>query len=231
MACAGYGLPCVTWWLQAVRRRYPLLPLLLKFMEKQPGMLDLGRLAALGESPVMVPLEDGEGVVPVPAARLHRILSSLSELSSGNSRVLQQGRLPVHRLRAAALAARPDDDPAVFRHAAEGIVRFVNRELSHASGGFFSALDADSDGEDREAGLRRLVADTLHLSDPLEGFSVGEEDEGAGPDLGLLHRLEGEGDGGEGADAGGRHRRGRVAGEPAGASGDGKPPVAAREEG
>ena len=36
----------------------------------------------------------------------------------------------------------------VFRQAVEGIVRFVNRELSHASGGFFSALDADSDGEE-----------------------------------------------------------------------------------
>jgi superfamily II DNA or RNA helicase len=99
-------------------RRYSLLPLLLKFMEKQPGVLDLARLASMGEAPVMVPMEDGGGVVPVPAARLHRMLSSLTELSSGNPRVLTQGRLPVHRLRAAALAARPDDDPAVFRHAA-----------------------------------------------------------------------------------------------------------------
>ena len=114
-------------------RRYPLLPLLLKFMEKQPGVLDLDRLAELGESPVMVPLDDGEGVVPVPAARLHRILSSLTELSSGNSRVLTQGRLPVHRLRAAALAARPDDDPSVFRHAADRLRALVEALRSGAA--------------------------------------------------------------------------------------------------
>jgi hypothetical protein len=91
-------------------RRYPLLPLLLKFMEKQPGVLDLDRLAELGESPVMVPLDDGEGVVPVPAARLHRILSSLTELSSGNSRVLTQAdrlRALVEALRSGAAAADP----------------------------------------------------------------------------------------------------------------------------
>lgn len=36
----------------------------------------------------------------------------------------------------------------VFQHAADGIIKFINNELSHSDGGFFSALDADSEGEE-----------------------------------------------------------------------------------
>jgi hypothetical protein len=85
--------------------RYQLLPLLVKFMEKQPGALRLERLAAMGDEAVLVPVDENGGLVPVPASRLHRILSSLTELISGGAKQLEGGRMPVHRLRAAAMAS------------------------------------------------------------------------------------------------------------------------------
>ncbi len=99
--------------------RYQLLPLLVKFMEKQPGALRLERLAAMGDEAVLVPVDENGGLVPVPASRLHRILSSLTELISGGAKQLEGGRMPVHRLRAAAMASMPDNDDVMFRVTAE----------------------------------------------------------------------------------------------------------------
>ena len=45
-----------------------------------------------------------------------------------------------------ALPEAPASERAALQQAALGIVDFVQREWSHASGGFYSALDADSDG-------------------------------------------------------------------------------------
>jgi uncharacterized protein YyaL (SSP411 family) len=45
-----------------------------------------------------------------------------------------------------ALHEAPSSERAALQRAALGIVDFVQREWSHASGGFYSALDADSDG-------------------------------------------------------------------------------------
>ena len=46
----------------------------------------------------------------------------------------------------ASIARSAGDERAALQRAALGIVDFVQREWSHASGGFYSALDADSDG-------------------------------------------------------------------------------------
>jgi uncharacterized protein YyaL (SSP411 family) len=45
-----------------------------------------------------------------------------------------------------ALPEAPAADRAALKRASIGIVGFVEREWSHASGGFYSALDADSEG-------------------------------------------------------------------------------------
>ena len=45
-----------------------------------------------------------------------------------------------------ALPEAPASDRTALQQAALGIVDFVQREWSHASGGFYSALDADSEG-------------------------------------------------------------------------------------
>lgn len=90
--------------------RIPLLPLLVKFLAASPDGFNVSRLAAKGEEPVLIPLEDGRTHVPVPASRLHRILTNLTELLTAGAKSLQGSRLPMHRLRAAAFAGGEEDD-------------------------------------------------------------------------------------------------------------------------
>lgn len=52
----------------------------------------------------------------------------------------------------------------VFREAASGIIRFVTTELQHPQGGFYSALDADSEGEEG----RYYVWTRIEVSEILE---------------------------------------------------------------
>lgn len=91
-------------------RRIPLLPLLVRFLADSPDGFQPDRLAEMGDDPVLIPLEDGRAHVPVPASRLHRILTNLTELVTSGARALQGDRLPMHRLRAAAFAGGEEDD-------------------------------------------------------------------------------------------------------------------------
>ena len=104
-------------------RRIPLLPLLVRFLQRQPAELNPGRLLELGETPVLIPLEDGRRVVPVPASRLHRILVSLTELLAAKPK-LTDGKLSLHRLHAAAFLSGEGDELLV-RRTAEGLRSLV----------------------------------------------------------------------------------------------------------
>ncbi len=91
-------------------QRIPLLPLLVQFLANTREGFQPSQLAVMGDSPVLIPLEDGRTHVPVPASRLHRILTNLTELSTSGAKALQGTRLPMHRLRAAAFAGGEEDD-------------------------------------------------------------------------------------------------------------------------
>ena len=97
-------------------RRVPLLPLLVSFLKRQPALLEPDRLLEKGDAPVLIPTADGRGMVPVPASRLHRILTSLTELFAGKPR-LTDGKFTIHRLQAAVFLTGDADDLPVRRTA------------------------------------------------------------------------------------------------------------------
>ena len=104
-------------------RRVPLLPLLVSFLKRQPAALELDRLLEKGDAPVLIPLEDGRSMVPVPASRLHRILTSLAELFAGKPK-LSEGKFSLHRLHAAAFLTGDGDD-LLIRRTADGLRSLV----------------------------------------------------------------------------------------------------------
>ncbi len=104
-------------------KRVPLLPLLVSFLKRQPAALDPDRLLEKGESPVLIPLEDGRSMVPVPASRLHRILTSLTELFAGKPK-LTDGKFSIHRLQAAAFLTGEGDD-LLFRRTTDSLRSLV----------------------------------------------------------------------------------------------------------
>jgi superfamily II DNA or RNA helicase len=99
-------------------KRVPLLPLLVRYLTSSPDGLNVSRLAAKGDEAVLIPLEDGKSWVPVPASRLHRIVTHLTELITAGARALDGTRLPLHRLRAAAFAGM-EEDSGLFRRTHE----------------------------------------------------------------------------------------------------------------
>jgi len=111
-------------------RRVPLLPLLVSFLKRQPMALDPARLLEKGDKPVLIPLEDGRSMVPVPASRLHRILTSLAELFAGKPK-LADGRFSLHRLHAAAFLTG-DGDELLVRRTADGLRSLVSHLRSGA---------------------------------------------------------------------------------------------------
>lgn len=104
-------------------RRVPLLPLIVSFLKRQPAALDPHRLLEKGEAPVLIPLEDGRSMVPVPASRLHRIVTSLTELFASKPK-LSDGRFSIHRLHAAAFLTGEADD-LLIRRTADGLRSLV----------------------------------------------------------------------------------------------------------
>ncbi len=104
-------------------KRVPLLPLLVSFLKRQPAALDPNRLLEKGDAPVLIPLEDGRRMVPVPASRLHRILTSLTELFAGKPK-LTDGKFSIHRLHAAAFLTAEGDD-LLYRRTADSLRSLV----------------------------------------------------------------------------------------------------------
>ena len=104
-------------------QRISLLPLLVRYLQRQPAALHPDRLLELGEAPLLIPLEDGRRVVPVPASRLHRILVSLTELLAAKPK-LADGKLSLHRLHAAAFLSG-DGDELLVRRTADGLRSLV----------------------------------------------------------------------------------------------------------
>jgi superfamily II DNA or RNA helicase len=117
-------------------RRVPLLPLLVAFLKRQPAALDPDRLLEKGDSPVLIPLGDGRSMVPVPASRLHRILTSLAELFAGKPK-LTDGRFSMHRLQAAAFLTG-DTDSLLVRRTSDGMRSLV----AHLRGGAGAETEA-----------------------------------------------------------------------------------------
>lgn len=91
-------------------KRVPLLPLIVRYLANTPGGLDPGRLAGLGDQPVLIPMDNGRTQVPIPASRLYRILTNLTELLTAGEKALEGDRLPMHRLRAAAYASAAEEE-------------------------------------------------------------------------------------------------------------------------
>ncbi len=83
--------------------RIPLLPAIIAFLRSEGSFAVLGDLAKMGTTPIMLPV--GKKYLPYPADRFHRLLSALTELYSRSPGLLKDGKLEVHRLRAAQLAA------------------------------------------------------------------------------------------------------------------------------
>lgn len=83
--------------------RIQLLPAILAFLRSEGSHVVLNELEKMGTTPVMLPV--GKKFLPYPADRFHRLLSALTELYSRNPNLLKDGKLEIHRLRAAQLAA------------------------------------------------------------------------------------------------------------------------------
>ncbi|MDB6069511.1 MAG: box helicase, partial [Verrucomicrobiales bacterium] len=112
-------------------QKISLLPLLVSYLKRQPAALRPELLLEKGESPVLIPLEDGRRAVPVPASRLYRILTSLTELFSRKIKPDGPG-FSLHRLHAAAFLTGDGDELLVRRTAdsLRSLVTHLKKEQS-----------------------------------------------------------------------------------------------------
>ena len=165
-------------------QRVPLLPLLVNFLKRQPAALDPDRLLEKGDAPVLIPLEDGRRMVPVPASRLHRILTSLTELFAGKPKSVD-GKFPLHRLNAAAFLTG-DGDELLVRRTAQGLRSLV----SHLRGGGAAVSEGPPAG--LQASLRPYQLDGFRWLRSLARHGLGgilADDMGLGKTLQTLAHL------------------------------------------
>ncbi len=100
--------------------RVPLLPAIIAFLRSAGSFSVLSDLAKMGTAPIMLPV--GKKYLPYPADRFHRLLSALTELYSRSPGLLKEGKLEVHRLRAAQLAALATQrEEAMFAQTSEAL--------------------------------------------------------------------------------------------------------------
>lgn len=107
--------------------RFQLLPAILAFLRSEGSNVVLAELEKMGTNPVMLPLEGK--YLPFPADRLHRILSALTELYSSHPNLLKDGRLEVHRLRAAQLAAAAQERETLMFQQTSETLQQLSRQL------------------------------------------------------------------------------------------------------
>ncbi len=180
-------------------RRVSLLPLLVAFLKQQPAALDLERLLAKGDTPVLIPLEDARQMVPVPASRLHRILTSLAELFAGRPK-LSEGRFSLHRLQAAAFLSWDSDDQLV-RRAADGLRSLVAHLRGVAATGA-EAVEPEPAPPGLQAALRPYQLEGFRWLRSLARHGLGgvlADDMGLGKTLQTLAHLLAEVEGGAAA--------------------------------
>ena len=178
--------------------RLPLLPLIVRLLTTSPHLLRTGRLATMGDKPVLIPLEDGRSHIPVPASRLHRILTSLTELLTSGTKGLQGHKIVLHRLRAAAYASIPEDDAlcrrtaARLRDLAEGIRSGNFQHASPLPGGLKATLRPyQNDGFQwlqflSRHGLGGILADDMGLGKTVQTLAhllAEKENSGGQPNL------------------------------------------------
>ncbi len=122
--------------IQVGGERFPMLPLLAHYLKGEgQWTLKLENLAARGDDPVLLPLDEEPGIkpgskrgrrmVPVPASRLHRILSALAELYTAGTKALDGDHIILHKLRAAELLSEEPDNAVMAARIVENL-----RELS-----------------------------------------------------------------------------------------------------
>ncbi|MBP7948560.1 MAG: DEAD/DEAH box helicase [Verrucomicrobiales bacterium] len=103
-----------------------LLPLIIAFLRSEGSAMVLEELAGMGEQPIMLPV--GKKFLPFPANRMRRILDTLTELFSVAPDQLKDGKLELHRLRAAQLAARlRQREELMIRRTAESLAGLVDQ--------------------------------------------------------------------------------------------------------